>query len=101
MFLCRERMANPRTSHWYKPEVAAMFRVHGPSAITELVRLLHDSPDEKVRVDCAKEILNRAYGKAIQPTEQLGDGTTTHRPLIVMIRTSHDAPVPRVTIDAA
>ena len=83
--------------------VKAMFAEHGPDAIAELVRLLQHSEDEMVRVACAKEILNRAYGKAIQPLAHDPDeAARAQRPIIVMIRTSESdtAPPPRVTVDA-
>jgi hypothetical protein len=44
---------------------------HGAKALSAIVKLLK-SPDEKVVAVAAREILDRAYGKSIQPSELTG-----------------------------
>lgn len=44
---------------------------HGPKALQALVKLL-DAPDPKIRAVAAREILDRAYGRPMTPTELTG-----------------------------
>lgn len=53
-------------------DVKALARAHGPAAINELARLAKDAESEQARVSACREILDRAYGKAMQPTEISG-----------------------------
>jgi hypothetical protein len=48
-------------------EIRSIARVHGPDAISELVRLMTKSKSEMARIAAAKELLDRGYGKSTQP----------------------------------
>jgi len=55
-------------------DVRELAQGYGPEAIATLVDLMRDADFETVRVSAAKELLDRAYGKAIQPV----DATVVH-----------------------
>jgi hypothetical protein len=55
-------------------DVRELAQGYGPEAIATLVDLMRDADFETVRVSAAKELLDRAYGKAIQPV----DATIVH-----------------------
>jgi hypothetical protein len=64
-------------------DIKALAFQSAPDAITELVRLLKHSRNEAVRVSAAKELLDRALGKAMQPhSGESGEG-----PVIVQVIT--------------
>lgn len=48
-------------------------RAHGPAALKTLSSLMMNAASEQARIAAAKEILDRAYGKATQP---LGEDPT-------------------------
>jgi hypothetical protein len=48
-------------------EVKALAQTYAPAAIKELARLSTEAESEAARVAASKEILDRAYGKAVQP----------------------------------
>jgi len=72
-------------------EIKALAFQSAPDAITELVRLLKHSQNEAVRVSAAKELLDRALGKAMQPH----GGESGEGPVIVQVVTG----VPRAFSD--
>jgi hypothetical protein len=47
-------------------EIKALAQKYGPLALKELARLLRKAESEQARVAAAKELLDRAYGKAPQ-----------------------------------
>lgn len=53
-------------------EVKEAAREHAPAALKELARLMKKAQSEAARVAAAKEILDRAYGKA--PQAHTGEG---------------------------
>lgn len=52
-------------------DIRAAAAKHGPKALQALVKLL-DDPDPKVKATAAREILDRAYGRPVTPTEITG-----------------------------
>jgi hypothetical protein len=48
-------------------EVKALAQTYAPAAIKELARLSTEAESEAARVAASKEILDRAYGKPMQP----------------------------------
>lgn len=48
-------------------EIKQAARKHGPEALKVLARLMKDAESEQAQIAAAKEILDRAYGKATQP----------------------------------
>ena len=53
-------------------EVKSLAQRYGRRAIRELAKLALKSPDEQVRLAALRELLNRGYGKPVQPTELSG-----------------------------
>jgi hypothetical protein len=54
----------------------------GPGMFRALCKLAVESKDEKVRLAAMKEVLERAYGKSVAPTELTGkDGEPLHPPI--------------------
>lgn len=54
--------------------VRMLARKHSPQAFRELARLAEKAESEAVRVQAIKEILDRAYGKSVQPVDGDGEG---------------------------
>jgi hypothetical protein len=54
--------------------VRLLARKHSPKAFAELARLAQHAEGEAVRVAAIKEILDRAYGKSVQPIDGDGEG---------------------------
>ena len=54
--------------------VRLLARKHSPEAFKELARLAALAESEAVRVQAIKEILDRAYGKSVQPIDGDGEG---------------------------
>lgn len=55
-------------------EIKALAQVHGPDAIATLVKIMQGAKQPSAsRVAAAKELLDRAYGKSVQPIEGSGD----------------------------
>ena len=54
--------------------VRLLARKHSPEAFKELARLAAKADNEAVRVTAIKEILDRAYGKSVQPIDGDGEG---------------------------
>lgn len=54
--------------------VRLLARKHSPEAFKELARLAEKAESEAVRVQAIKEILDRAYGKSVQPIDGDGEG---------------------------
>jgi hypothetical protein len=50
-------------------EVMELARQYGPGAIAELARLATQAESEAARVAAIKELLDRGYGRAVQPIE--------------------------------
>jgi len=48
-------------------EIKAAARKHGPEALKVLAALMKNAESEQAQIAAAKEILDRAYGKATQP----------------------------------
>jgi len=48
-------------------DVKEAARMHGPRALQVLSSLMENAVNEAARIAAAKEILDRAYGKATQP----------------------------------
>ncbi len=48
-------------------DVKEAARMHGPRALKVLSSLMENAESEQARIAAAKEILDRAYGKATQP----------------------------------
>lgn len=48
-------------------EIKQAARRHGPEALKVLAKLMKDADSEQARIAAAREILDRAYGKATQP----------------------------------
>jgi hypothetical protein len=58
-------------------DIKALAQEWGPAAIKTLVELMIGAEYEPTRVQAAKELLDRGYGKAVQPVE--GDISHTIR----------------------
>jgi len=64
----RERAGRPKGArNKATAEVKAMAQTYAPAAIKELARLSTGAESEAARVAASKEILDRAYGKPMQP----------------------------------
>ena len=55
-------------------EVRAAARKFAPTAFKELARLAAKAESEQARIAAIKEILDRAYGKSVQPHDGDGEG---------------------------
>lgn len=64
---------NPSGRPKIAAEVKELARKHGQTALNRVVSLMQ-SPDERVSLAAAQEVMNRAYGKATQPVEGTDDG---------------------------
>jgi hypothetical protein len=53
-------------------DVRTLAQEYGPSAIATLVKIMDSSENDQARIAAAKEILDRAYGKAKQAIEATG-----------------------------
>jgi len=63
-------MGGYRPGSGRKPgEVKELARQYGPEAIAELARLAIKAESEAARVAAIKELLDRGYGRAVQPIE--------------------------------
>jgi hypothetical protein len=70
-------------------EIKELAQQYAPAALKELARLSTAAKMEAARVAAIKEILDRAYGKATQPTELAGkDGAPLVQPVINISTTS-------------
>lgn len=54
-------------------EIKAAARKHGPEALKVLALLMKNAESEQAQIAAAKEILDRAYGKATQPIGEDAD----------------------------
>ena len=54
--------------------VRLLARQHSPKAFAELARLSESAESEAVRVQAIREILDRAFGKSVQPIDGDGEG---------------------------
>src|SRR6185295_8321696 len=64
----RERAGRPKGArNKVTAEVKALAQTYAPAAIEELARLSTEAESEAARVAASKEILDRAYGKSMQP----------------------------------
>lgn len=61
-------------------DVKALAQQYAPAALKELGRLAVEAETEQARVSAAKEILDRAYGKSVQPL----DGND-RQPIIIQV----------------
>ena len=64
-------------------DIKALAGKHSPAAVKELVRIMGSSESDAARVAAAKELLDRAHGKA----HQTNDTTITDKRMV-------EAPVP-------
>jgi hypothetical protein len=53
-------------------EIREAARAHGGAALAQLARIMTNSPSDAARIAAAREILDRAYGKA--PQAMTGEG---------------------------
>jgi hypothetical protein len=79
----------PGTTNKNTAEVKALAMKTAPDVIKELTRLALHAVNEAARVAAAKELLDRAIGKAVQPHS----GDTGEGPVMVQVITG----VPRAT----
>jgi len=59
----------------HKDEAAELARKHAVDAVNTLIHLMANSACEKIRVKCALEIINRAYGAPKQVIEDNRNGS--------------------------
>lgn len=57
---------NPEGRPGVPAEVRELLGKHGIDALKTIIQLMYKSSDEKIRMTCAKDIADRAYGKAPQ-----------------------------------
>lgn len=69
-------------------EIRTIAQKYAPAAVKELARLSTAAVSEAARVAAIKEILDRAYGKAVQPID--GDGKGGKIGLTVTITSDDD-----------
>jgi hypothetical protein len=62
-------------------EVRELARVHCADAIAELARLARHAKSEAVRIAAIRELLDRGYGKAMQPL--IGESSAS--PIVIQI----------------
>jgi hypothetical protein len=53
-------------------DIKALAQEHAPKAIAELARLVGAAESEQARVAAIKELLDRGYGRPVQPLEAKG-----------------------------
>jgi len=68
--MARPKGAKNKTEH----DVRVMARKHGPRMIEHLAAIAERGESESARVTAIKEILDRAYGKPVQPHDGDGNG---------------------------
>lgn len=68
--MARPRGAKNKTEH----DVRVMARKHGPRMIGLLVKVAEESDSHAARVAAIKEVLDRGYGKPVQPHDGDGEG---------------------------
>ena len=64
-------------------DIKVLAQPYGPQAIKVLADLMHNAEYEPTRVQAAKELLDRGYGKSVQPVE--GDITQTIRYAVELV----------------
>jgi len=70
-------------------EIKALAQVHGPDAIATLVKIMQGAKQPSAsRVAAAKELLDRAYGKSVQPIE----GGDPDKPINMALRIAFRRP---------
>lgn len=68
-------MARPKGSkNKVEHDVRVLARKHGPRMIGLLAQLAENAESQPARVAAIKEILDRGYGKAVQPVDGDGEG---------------------------
>lgn len=61
-------------------DIRAAAQKHGPAALAEIVRLMSEAESEQTRLAAAREVMDRAYGKAPQAhTGEGGEGPIKHQ----------------------
>ncbi len=66
---------NPSGRPKEDPEIRALCKAHSQEAIETAISIMRDkAAKETDRIKCVEIILERAYGKPIQPTKDLGQG---------------------------
>ncbi|MGO9430911.1 DUF5681 domain-containing protein [Rhodoblastus sp.] len=67
-------------------EIKEICRKHAPDVIAELARLATKAKSEQARVSAIKELLDRGFGKAMQPIagDSGGDPIKTEATVIVL-----------------
>lgn len=50
-----------------------LVRQHGPAALAMILHLMEHGKDHKIRLDAAKYLADRAYGKAAQAVQVSGE----------------------------
>jgi hypothetical protein len=89
----------PGTPNKITADVRALAQVYGPAAIKELARIATKSESDSARVAAVKELLDRAYGKSMQPVQNLDEHGNPVSPastsMRVVVELVGDAPAPR------
>ena len=65
---------NPSGRKKQDPEVKKLLAEKGLDALHTIVDLMHNASEERVRMMCARDIADRAFGKAHQSIEATGEG---------------------------
>ena len=66
---------NPAGGRKKDPEVVAIFKAAGPEAARALVELATQKGNPKLRLQASEAILDRLYGKAVQPIDATVGGS--------------------------
>ncbi len=62
-------------------DLKALAQPYGPDAIEVLAKVMRESPSDTARIAAARELLDRAYGKAKQPIDHAAeDGSMSPNP---------------------
>ncbi len=80
------------TTNKVTADIKALAQKHGADAIAALVKLAKESADERVKLAAWKELLDRGFGKPVQPVSGAGDETPPLRITIIEPRPSSERP---------
>jgi hypothetical protein len=72
MPFAKGQSGNPTGRPKVDQEVRELAREHGPAAITKLVELM-EGEDKRLALSAAQALLDRGFGKPMQPLEHSGD----------------------------
>lgn len=84
---------NPRGRPKIDPEVKALLAAKGPRAIERICELI-ESDDERIALMAAKEIADRAYGKAKTIEDEESDARSVTINILRMAPDGNHAPAP-------